>query len=419
MTPAAAPNEAREHIDRVHELLAESEQNYDRDGLPLIGGANLMSAGVRRALASSLNSRPRVRSLAERLAGPRDAADEVEVIAKALLARLFNAQFAEVRVLSGSLANLHVYMTLAEPGDVVMGLPKVNGGHFSHNSQGAAGMYRLVTEPIPCHPGTQLIDYESLARDMDRLHPRLVIVGSSLPLVSFDVPRLATMAHGVGATLIYDAAHVAGLIAGGRFQDPLAEGADLVTISTYKTLNGPAGGAILTNDPDIAERLDRVVSPGLTANFDMARVAGLAVACAELLEFGREYAGDCIENAMQLAGALVEQGISVWSPDGGASFTASHIMAIDTQEWPETRERVRNAHACNIFTSPVPLPEKPKGGIRIGVHQLTRLGMHVTEMKKVAHLIAAGLREPSRSDSIRREVRLFRANFQHIGYSLD
>ena len=419
MTSASASSDARQWIGRIDELIAESDLLNDRDGLPMVGGANLMSRSVHHAMASNIGLRPRVRSLDERLRGPRHAADEIEIIAKDLLGRLFKARFAEVRVLSGSLANLQVYLALAQPGDSILALPRTNGGHASHGAEGAAGLRGLVCSSIPCHAGTYLIDHDQLADDIARQRPQLVIVGSSVPLVNYDLRRLARTVHEAGAKLIYDAAHVAGLIAGGRFQDPLSEGADAVTLSTYKTLNGPAGGAILTNDPEIAERLDRISWPGLTANFDMARVAGLAVACAELLEFGAEYADDCMRNAVELASRLEEHEVLVWSPDGGRSVTSSHMLAIDAAKWPSAQDAVRLAHSCNVFASSIPLPERPKGGVRLGLHQLTRLGMRTPDMGELAQLISTAFRQESEPDAVRRQVARFRSDFQRIGYSFD
>jgi glycine hydroxymethyltransferase len=312
------------------------------------------------------------------------------------------------------MANLYAFMATANPGDTVFAMPVSAAGHVTHHRDGAAGLYRLKVRSIPCHRESLLIDWDAFAAEIKMHRPKLIIMGTSLPLLEYDIARAKELAASVGARLMYDAAHVAGIIAGGQFQNPLAQGADLMTMSTYKSFGGPSGGAVLTNDAELGQRLRAIAYPGLTANFDMARVAGLAMAGLELLEFGPAYAQQCVENAARLAAELERRNLPLWYPDGKIP-TRSHVVAVDARGWGGGTTAARRAEPSNTLFSGIPLPLAWDGtdyaGIRLATQEITRLGMGAEEMPAIADFVWKALAHPEKAESTKREVQAFRRRF--------
>ncbi len=411
----------------VFTWIGDSEQLVDAECVNLYAGTNIQSPAVRRAMATTMNSRPSLGPPGDKYETGLVYSDRIEVAAMDLLGRAFHARFVEPRTLSGSMANLVAYMATTRPGDDIFAMPLEVGAHATHHAEGAAGLFGLHVHSIPCQPGTHLIDWGAFAVELERVRPRLVVMGTSLPLLPYKLERVAALAHGVGARLMYDGAHVAGLIVGGCFQQPLDEGADLLTTSTYKSFGGPAGGLVATNDEELAARVRQVVYPGLTANFDMGRLAGTAIAAVEQLQFGSTYARQCIANASALATDLALCGLPVWNPDGesGGRATHSHLVAIDARPFGGGTKAARVAERSNVLFSGIPLPvetsvdAQPYGGIRLGVQELTRWGMTEPDMGPVADLVTNALTQPSHADQWRRQVLDLRRRFRTVHFQLD
>ncbi len=206
-----------------------------------------------------------------------EAIERIEVVAAELAARVFGARFAEVRVGSGALANLYVFMATCRPGDTIIAPPPAIGGHVTHHAAGAAGLYGLRTVPAPVSADGYTVDVDALGALAAEVKPRLITIGGSLNLFAHTRWRaIRAIADGVGARLLFDAAHLSGMVAGKAWPQPLEEGAHAITMSTYKSLGGPAGGLIVSNDAALMERIDAIAYPGLTANFDAGRTAALA-----------------------------------------------------------------------------------------------------------------------------------------------
>ncbi len=414
-------------VKQVYRWIEASERWVDREAINLYAGTNRQSSAVRRAMQTTLNARPSLGDPGDKYETGLEYSDRIEAWACDRIRAVFSARWVEHRVLSGSMANLYALMATTEPGDTVFAMPSAAAGHATHHQEGAAGLYGLHVKNIPLVPGTHLINWPQWREEAAQLHPRLIILGSSLPLLSVDVAKAREIADAVKAYLMYDAAHVAGLVAAGRFQQPLQQGAHLMTMSTYKTLGGPAGGLVVTNDGDLAQRIRAIAYPGLTANFDMARVAGLGIACYELEVFGQAYADQCLRNAARLAEELVARNIPVWRPDGEHSerITESHLVAIDASNYGGGTRAARRSEASNVLFSgiPLPIPEVAQdyNGIRLGVQEITRLGMHEVEMAQVANFIDKALNAPERAEKTRREVREFRREFQTVqfGFNVD
>ena len=411
-----------EWYDAVEKALAGHEQFMDHECINLYAGTNMMDPRTARLLASSVGSRPSLGYPGDKYETGMGYAEQVEIMASEIIRRLFRCSYVEFRVGSGSLANLYAFMACTRPGDRIMSLPASAAGHATHNSEGAAGWFGLEIYPIP-FDGTRMgVDLEELRREARQLRPKLIILGGSLALMPYPVHETRELADELGAYLLFDAAHLAGIIAGGEFQQPLTEGAHLMTCSTYKSFGGPAGGLVLTNEPELAERLDHIAYPGLTANFDLARTAALVVAASDLLAFGSEYARACIANARQLAAALAERGAAVYGP-AERGYTLSHHVALRADAYGGGTTASRRLERANLLTSGIglPLPQVAGdyNGLRIGTQEITRWGMQPEDMAEVAELLCRVLVRDEAPEAVRPDVLAMRQRFQSLHFVLE
>ena len=281
-------------IDRNREI-------HDRDCINLNPASNVMNPRAEAVLSSGLSTRASLGHPGDKYEMGLEAIEEIEVIATDLARTVFDATFAELRVGSGALANLYAFMATCRPGDAILVPPAGIGGHVTHRDAGAAGLYGLEIHEYPIDPLTFSVDVDALALLADRVRPRLITMGTSLNLVPHPVADVKAIADRVDAAVLFDAAHACGMIAGGVWPNPLTEGADLMTMSTYKSLGGPAGGIVLTNRADLASRVDAIAYPGLTANFDVGVTAALAITLLDWLAVGPAYATAMVDNAVALA----------------------------------------------------------------------------------------------------------------------
>jgi glycine hydroxymethyltransferase len=410
----------RAMAERVRALADEHEAWVDHACLCFYAGTNTMSPMARAMLGSTMATRPSMGHPGDKYQPGVRFLEEVETLAIDACRRLFRARFAEVRLPSGSSANLSVFLALTKAGDRILALPEWAGGHPTHREEGMAGLHGLHICDVPFDPGQMQIDLEGLRRVAREVRPRLIIVGASLVLFPYPLAEVRAIADEVGALLMYDGAHLAGIIAGGQFQDPLAEGAHLLTSSTYKTLGGPPGGLVVTNDPEIARRLDAVAYPGMTANFDCARVAALGVAAAELLEFGAAYARDCLANARALALALAADGFEVVAAAQG--FTRSHHIAVDVHGLGGGAPVARRLEGANIILSKFILPRDAGGpadrmsGLRLGLQEVTRRGVGADEMPRIARFLRRVVLEGEDPAVVGAEVRALRQRYGKVHY---
>lgn len=396
----AASAAAREHARRVGE-----------DALLLYAGGNVPRAGAAGdPLAALLSGQPSMGYPGDKYQAGLEEIDVVEVAVSQAVAELMGARFAEVRPTSATLANLAAYTALASPGETIAVLPGWAGGHLSHHAVGAAGVRGLRVVELPYDCARLDVDLDRLDALLECERPVLVVIGGSLMLRAHRVPAIAERVHGHGALLLYDASHVAGLIAEGRFQAPLREGADALSFSTYKSFGGPAGGVLATNDEALAERLATAVYPGLTANYDLARLLPLGAAALEHARSAGAYADACIASARALARALAATGLAVLG-SGGDEYTDSHHVAVDVRAGGGTRAARRLAEA-NILLSEIGCPAAdgpdPAGAIRIGTQSLTRQGFGAADMPAVAEAIARGLDPATDLAALRRDVAAIR-----------
>ena len=303
---AAASSDALEA-----ELVRLAEANratHERDCINLNPATNILNPKAERMLAMSLGNRPSLGYPGDKYEMGLEHIEAIEVMCQQLASEVFGARFVEYRVASGAMANLYAFMATCKPGDAIIVPPASVGGHVTHQDAGAAGLYGLNIHEAKADPSAYSVDVAALKEQARRVRPKLITIGCSLNLRPHPIRDIRAIADEVGAKVLFDAAHMSGMIAGRAWQQPLAEGAHLMTMSTYKSLGGPAAGLVLTNEPDLAKRLDAIAYPGLTANFDVAKTAALAMTLLDWREHGRAYGAAMAATAKVLAVALAEAG---------------------------------------------------------------------------------------------------------------
>ncbi len=360
-----------------------------QNNIELIASENIVSQAVLDACGSILTNKYAEGYCAKRYYHGCEYIDEIENLAIERLKQLFNADFANVQPHSGSQANQSVYLALLQPGDTLMGMSLDAGGHLTHGAKVSSSgkIYNSISYGVRQEDG--LIDYDEVERLAKEHHPKLIIAGGSAYARIIDFARFRQIADSVGAYLMVDMAHFAGLVAGGVYPNPL-EYADVVTSTTHKTLRGPRGGIVLTNNSDIAKKINSAVFPGLQGGPLEHIIAGKAVAFGEALqpEF-REYALQVVENAKALERKLLSRGIDLVS--GG---TDSHLLLIDLRNKKLTGNVVcdsldRAGITCNKNAVPFdPEPPKTTSGLRVGTPAGTSRGFGAKEFEDIGDMIA-------------------------------
>ncbi|MEM4280792.1 MAG: serine hydroxymethyltransferase [Candidatus Caldarchaeum sp.] len=425
--------EPHQAYQKVLELMEKHHAMF-RKSIPLIASENVVSPAVREAMASDLQHRYAEGWPGERLYAGCKYIDEIELLAIELGKAVYRAEFVDVRPISGVVANLVAYCSFARPGDIMVALTIPHGGHISHGKEkwgGTAGVVRgLEVERYEFNEELHEIDVDATARRLRRMEsetgkkPKLFMLGASVFLFPHPVKEVRALADQYGAYVVYDAAHVAGLIAGGRFQDPLREGVDCMTMSTHKTLAGPQHGMVVSWEK-YAERLKQVAFPGLLSNHHLHAVAGVAIALAEALAFYRDYAAQIIRNSKVLAESLYEQGVDVLYENKG--FTESHTILADVSKYMDGRTAEEKLEKAGIILNRNLIPKdyrlktdyRRPSGIRMGTQEVTRLGMGESEMKQIAEYMADVIVEGKNPETVGEEVVEFRNEFRKVHYCFE
>jgi glycine hydroxymethyltransferase len=346
-----------------------------------------------------------------------EGAERIEVLAAELAAQVFDAHYAEVRVGSGALANLYVFMALTQAGDTLIAPPASIGGHVTHHAAGCAGLYGLRTLEAPVGADGFTVDVDALADMARRERPKLITLGGSLNLYPHPVAAVRAVADEVGAKLMFDAAHQCGLIASGQWPNPLHEGAHVMTMSTYKSLGGPPGGLIVTRDPDLAQALDAIAFPGMTANFDVGKTAALALTLLDWQVHGRAYGQAMVDTAQALARSLLSHEVPVYGGlDGCGQSLQFAIEAAPFGGGQAASKHLRRAGflACGIGLPIAPI-EGDLNGLRLGTPELVRWGMTPADMARLGALIARALHS-DRPQDMAPEVAAWRATFDRVHF---
>jgi len=408
------------NVERVEQLVQEQNQ-WRMETVNLIASENVMSRRAREVMGSDFCHRYAEGHPGERYYQGTEKIDEIEMRVKQHLKALFACRHIDVRPISGTVANDAVFSRYIKPGDIVMVNSTSGGGHISHHKQGSVGKYTSNIINFPLTDDGYHIDVKETIRILERVPVKVMIMGKSLYLFPDPVKELAPICKELGIVLIYDAAHVLGLIAGKKFHNPLKEGAHIITASTHKTFFGSQRGVIYSNMKDSEwAMIDKGAFPGSSSNHHLDTLVSLAITTYEFLEYGEEYADQVVKNAKALAKALDERGFQVEGREFG--YTESHQIAVNVRELGGGDEVARILKDNHIILNMNLLPFDPlelvtnPSGIRIGVQEMTRFGMKEKEMEVIAEFFKRCLFD---GEYVGDEVREFRRQYQVVHYSFD
>ncbi len=350
--------------------------------------------------------------------------DKAELQGNSYFYQLFNPDYVDLRPVSGATANIALFFGLTRPGDTILSLNTSTGGHITHAQFGAAGLRGLQVVTFPYDNREMNIDIDETIKIVREKKPKMIVFGASLFLFPHPVKEIKAVADEVDALVAYDAAHVLGLIAGKRFQNPFAEGAHIITGSTHKTFPGPQGGVIMIKglDQEKAANLQWAIFPGVMSNHHLHHMAAKGITAAEMLAHGEAYADQIIANAQALGQALHEEGFSVVAEHKG--FTESHQIALDFKDFIG-KWAAQTLEKANVITNKNLLPWDPvensdnPSGMRLGTQEMTRMGMKESEMKYIAEIFRKVILDKKDPQDVKKEVSEFRKEYQKVHYSFD
>ncbi|HTY47992.1 MAG TPA: serine hydroxymethyltransferase [Methanomassiliicoccales archaeon] len=398
----------------------KAHSKWFEESIPTIASENLMSPLAKEMMISDFHDR-----YAEGMPGKRYYqgniyVDKVESRCMEIGSRLFKVPFVDTRPTSGTVANMAVLFAFTEPGDTITTAALANGAHISTAQFGAVGLRGVKTVNYPWDESKMTIDVDGARKVLLQTRPKVAQFGLSLFLFPVPLRELSDTFQEIGCTVWYDAAHVLGLIAGGQFQDPLHEGANIVSSSTHKTFPGPNHGLLLGNNltDDQEKKLRRAVFPGVTSSHHLHAMAALAVTMAEMEEFGKAYAKQIVANSQALGQAMHELGMDVLCPNLG--FTKSHTIAVNVSKHGGGDQVAKDLEAANIITNKNMLPGDESSirpsGIRIGTQEMTRLGMTESEMRQVASLIHRVAVKKEAPAKVKEDVKELKKHFATVQY---
>lgn len=396
----------------------EKQEIWRKHAINLIASENITSPAAKRAVASGFMHKYAEGWPKQRYYQGCKYIDEVELLGNSAFYQLFNADYVDLRPVSGAVANISMFFGLTRPGDTIISLDTSDGGHITHAKFGAAGLRGLNVVEFPYDEEEMNIDTDKTIKRINEVNPKLILFGGSVFLFPHPVKEIAETSD---AIVVYDAAHVLGLIAGKQFQDPFKEGAKIMTASTHKTFPGPQGGVLMAKNLDQQNmtNVQWAIFPGCMSNHHLHHVAGKAITAYEMLKYGEDYAKQTIKNAQKFGEAMTENGFTVAAEHKG--FTKSHQIVLDFKEYigkwaAETLEE------ANIITNKNLLPWDPvenssnPSGMRLGTQEMTRVGMKESEMEYIAELFKKVLLDKKDPKEIRKEVSEFRENYQEVHY---
>jgi len=400
--------------------LLEKHNKWRRNCINLIASENVMSPFCEKLYASDLMHRYAEGLPFKRYYQGLKYFDQIEYEATEAFKAHFKANFADLRPISGTLANMATFAALAKKGDKILTLGIEGGSHISHEEFGAAGILGLKVFHFDFDKKELNINLEKAKKKILKIKPKFIVLGGSVILFPQPIKELKEICQKTGTKIIYDAAHVLGLICAGFFQNPFKEGADIITSSTHKTFPGPQGGIILGNiDEDLQKIIRRKVFPGVLSNHHLHRIPALYFTLLEMKKFGKDYCRQIIRNAQILAGELYNFGFDVLGKNKG--FTKSHQVLIDVEEQGGGDYIAKLLEEANIIVNKnVPLDGKldikNPTGIRMGVQEMTRFGMKEKEMKEITKLMKELVLDKTNPTKIKKEVVELRRGFQKVKY---
>jgi len=412
------------HFQDIEYVFEQNRRHHElfKNGLPMIASENLISPLAQAMLLSDFHNRYAEGNPGARYYQGNEFVDNVERKAIELGKELFQANYADVRPISATVANLGILFATCQPGDTLTTCDVASGAHISTAPFGAVGVRGVNRVTYPFDLEEMNIDVDATIKTILEAKPKVCLFGMSVFLFPTPIKELQDAIQEVGATAWYDGAHVLGLIAGGEFQDPLREGMDILSGSTHKTLPGPQRGMILANprDKGMEDGLNYGMFPGVLSNHHLHTMAALAVTLAEHIEFGKAYAQQVIRNAQALGQALHERGFKLLGEKNG--FTKSHALAMDISMYMGGKKAVEELERACVITNKNLLPWDPvdkaqdPSGIRVGTQELTRLGMQEGEMEEVADIFKDIIIDEKDPLKVMDRVKSLRKDFTKIRY---
>jgi glycine hydroxymethyltransferase len=418
----SSPEEMQEAV------LAAVKRNEEWRGkrcLNLLAPEALTSPTVRALLSAEVGTRAaegHIGPINRWFAGTQHI-DEIEALCIELLKKAFHSRYADHRLVASMIGNMAVYTALTEPGDIIMSLTQPFGGHSSNRIDGPAGVRGLKIVDIPFDPVELVVDLDLFRKVAPLVRPKVVALGASMTLFPFPLQTISEIVTEWGGRVFFDGAHQLGLIAGGQFQDPLREGASVITGSAGKTFSGPQSGVIVWDDQNLTVPITDAIFPVLAATHQVNRVAALAVSAAEMIAFGKVYMAQIVNNAQALGAALSRRGIAMLGSHKG--YTTTHQVIADVRQFDGGLEVAQRLARANIITNKNLIPsDKPQdwnnpGGLRIGTTEITRLGMKKQEMETVADFIARVLVNQEAPENVVSDVVAFREPYQTVYYCFE
>lgn len=350
--------------------------------------------------------------------------DEIEQMAIESAKKLFKCKFVDVRCPTATIANISIYFGLCKRDDTLFTLSVPNGAHISMRKFGGAGLRGLKIFDIPFDYDNYNIDMDLFGNLIMGIKPKLITLGASVFLFPHPLSEIRRICDETGTMIHYDGSHVLGLIAGGEFQDPLKEGADVIMGSTHKTFPGPQGALIFTNNEEYFHKIEKGIFPGTVSNHHLHRLPPLTISCEEMIKYGRDYAKQIIKNAQAFAKALDAKGFKVLGKKLG--YTKSHQIILDLQENGKGLKNALLLESADIITNKnlihgdeIGTDTSNPSGMRLGVQEMTHCGMKEAEFNKIAEFFERLIIKGESPDRIKQEVNTLRSQFLSVKYSFD
>lgn len=408
-------------MDKVIELL-EKHNAWRKNCINLIASENVMSPYAEKYYVSDLMHRYAEGLPFKRYYQGLQYIDKIEDLTQKAFQKHFKANFVDVRPISGTLANFAVFSALAKKGDLIMNLGIQGGSHVSHEQAGAVGMLGLKSKALPFDEKNLTLNLKKIEEQILKFKPKFIVMGGSVITFPQPIREIRAICDKTNTKIIYDAAHVFGLIVSGKFQNPLKEGADIITASTHKTFPGPQGGIIIGNIDEVTQKeIQKKIFPGVLSNHHLHRMPALYLTLQEMRAFGKEYTNQIIKNSKALANSLDSLGFMVLYKERG--FTESHQVVLDVSEFGGGDIIAKKLEKANIILNKNIIPKdsdhpgKPSG-LRIGVQEMTRFGMKEMEMEKIASFMKEIIIDGKKEKEVGAQVIKLRSKFQKIGYCL-
>jgi glycine hydroxymethyltransferase len=409
---------------KVVEITGKANKWRRKETINLIASENVMSELAEAVYLSDFMGRYAEGKPGKRYYQGTVYIDELEIMLQKVMGELLGVPYIETRPVSGTIANASVFMVLGSPGDKALIAPVQAGSHVSHTKFGTLGALGMTQVYMPYDEDSMNVDVDGAKKILEKEDIRFIVLGGSVYLFPHPVEELADEAHSRGVKIVYDAAHVLGLIVGGKWRNPLKKGADIMTASTHKTFPGPQGGVIAFTQKDDYKKVSKTIFPYFVSNHHLHRIPATLVTAFEMKAYGESYASNVVANAKHLAEYLAEEGFNVLGEHLG--YTQSHQVLLDVSNIGGGAKSASLLEKSNIIVNKNLLPKDPPekvgdpSGLRIGVQEITRYGMGKGEMMEIANYMRRVLIDKEDPDKIREEIKEFRSEYIdiHYGFSL-